>query len=153
MFETPIHHAAIIVSDIEKSLHFYRDILGWKVLVDDTLPHPAIGEVMGVPGLSGRSVILQKDRGIVDGMIELLEVSKPKPYASPEGKGFDTVGLRLLSFRVKDIEKIYHSLLDKGVHFISPPKRLDLGGYSIKSCFFLDPDDVRLEIIEFLEKE
>jgi len=153
MFVTPIHHAAIIVSDMEKSVHFYRDILGWKVLMADTFPHPTIAEVMGVPDLAGRSVILQKDQGIVDGMIELIEISTPKPYSSPEGKGFNTIGLRLLSFRVKDIEKTYHSLLDKGVRFISPPKRLDLKEYCIKSCFFLDPDDVRLEIIEFLEKE
>ena len=66
MFATPIHHAAIIVSDIEKSLHFYRDIVGWKVLMDDTLPHPAIAEVMFVPDLSVRSVILQKYKGIVE---------------------------------------------------------------------------------------
>jgi len=53
----------------------------------------------------------------------------------------------------KQFAKIYDSLLDKGVCFVSPPKRLVLGEYSIKSCFFLDPDDVRLEIIEFIKKE
>jgi glyoxylase I family protein len=153
MFATPIHHAAIIVSDMEASLHFYRDILGWKVLMDDALPSPGIAEVMGVPNLAGRSVILQKDRAIVDGMIELIEMSNPNPYSSAEGKAFSTTGLRMLSFRVKDIEKVYNSLLDKGVRFISPPRRLDLKEYSIKSCFFLDPDDVRLEIIEFLNKK
>jgi glyoxylase I family protein len=150
MFATPIHHAAIIVSDLEKSLHFYRDILEWKVLMDDALPSPNIAEVMGVPGLTGRTVILQKDHGIVDGMIELIEISKPKPESSQKGKGFHTTGLRLLSFRVDDIEQVYNALLDKGVTFISPPRQLNLKEYSIKSCFFLDPDDVRIEIIEFL---
>jgi glyoxylase I family protein len=152
MFATPIHHAAVIVADLEKSLHFYRDILGWKVLLCDTLSTQNTAEVLGIPGVEGRTVILQKEDGLAEGMIELIEIINPKPKSINDGKDFRTTGLRLLSFRVKDIEEVYDYLLDKGIKFISPPRPLDLSGYSIKACIFLDPDDVQIEIIEFLGK-
>jgi glyoxylase I family protein len=153
MFATPIHHAAIFVSDLDKSLHFYRDILGWKVLLTDTLSVPNASEVLGIPGVEGRTAILQKDDGVVDGMIELIEMTHPSPRCSQEGKDFTATGLRLLSFRVDDIERVYEYLVGKGVTFISSPKKMDLTEYSIKACIFLDPDNVRIEIIEFLGRQ
>lgn len=151
MFATSIHHAGIVVSDLERSILFYRDILGWKILFSDTLGIPNLGEVMGVKDVKGRTVVLQKEVGNVQGMIELIEISNPRPSSSKEGRDFGTHGLRLLSFRVNDIEKVYSDLIKKGVKFLSPPKELHFEKYSIKSCIFLDPDQVRLEIIEFLD--
>lgn len=150
MFATPIHHAAILVSNLEKSLHFYRDILGWKVLFNDTLSIPNTAELMDLPEIEGLTVMLQKDDKTFNGMIELIEISKPKPEPSPKGAGFRMTGLRMLSFRVDHITKVYNALSDKGVIFISPPRQLNWDKYSIKACMFTDPDGVLIEIIEFL---
>jgi len=151
MFKTPIHHVGIIVSNLEKSLYFYRDILGWKILFQDTLSVTNASELLGVPEVEGRTVILQKDIGIVNGMIEILEISKPKRGMPKTEGGFNTVGLGFLSFVVNNIDQTYNYLIDKGVTFINSPKQLDFDKYSIKSCVFFDPDGVRIEIIEFLE--
>jgi catechol 2,3-dioxygenase-like lactoylglutathione lyase family enzyme len=152
MFATPIHHAAIVVSSLEKSLYFYKDILGWKILFQHALSFPGIEEIMGIPCIEGKTIILQKDQDIVDGMIELLEITSPKPDLSERGGAFHKTGLGMLSFRVNDIEKTYRSLIKEGVEFISLPTKVNFGEYSLKSCMFLDPDGVYLEIIEFMGK-
>ena len=36
MFKKTLHHVAVVVSDLEKSVQFYRDILGFKVFLCDT---------------------------------------------------------------------------------------------------------------------
>lgn len=151
MFATPIHHAAILVSNLENSLHFYRDILEWKVLFSDTLSIANMGELLQLPsGVEGRTVMLQKDNGVVNGMIELMEITKPKPEPSQKGEGFRITGLRMLSFRVDDVDKAYNTLVDKGVNFISPPKKLIWDKYCLKACMFTDPDNVLIEVMEFL---
>lgn len=151
MFATPIHHAAILVSNLEKSLHFYRDILGWKVMFKDTLSVSNMAELLQLPSrVEGRTVMLQKDNGIVNGMIELMEITEPRPEHLQKGQGFRITGLRMLSFRVDDVDKVYNTLVAKGLNFISPPKQLSWDQYSIKACMFTDPDDVLIEILEFL---
>jgi glyoxylase I family protein len=151
MLVTPIHHAAIVVSNLEKSIHFYRDILGLKILFDDTLSIPNMPELLGLrEGVEGRTVILQKDEGIVNGMVELMEIKNPKNERPKKGVGFHSKGLRMLSFRVDDIDKMYNALVGKGVKFISPPKQLNWKTWSIRVCIFTDPDDVLIEIMEFL---
>ena len=86
----------------------------------------------------------------VTGMVELIEMTDPKPVPSLKGQGFKTTGLRMLSFRVKDIDRVYELLLEKNCTFLSPPKHLKWDKYSVKACCFLDPDDVLIEIMEFL---
>lgn len=151
MLVTPIHHAAIVVSNLESSIHFYRDILGLKILFDDTLSISNMSELLGLrEGVEGRTVILQKDKGIVNGMVELMEIRNTKNESPKKGGGFYSKGLRMLSFRVDDVDKMYNDLVGDGVKFISPPRQLNWKTWSIKACIFKDPDDVLIEIMEFL---
>jgi catechol 2,3-dioxygenase-like lactoylglutathione lyase family enzyme len=36
------NHAGIVVSDIDASTHFYRDLLGFEVVTSYKLPHPEV---------------------------------------------------------------------------------------------------------------
>src|SRR4030042_2851877 len=71
-----IHHAAFTVSNMERSLAFYRDILGMKVLWDSVqagveYKGPVCDKITGCPGTEQKIVYL----GIGGGFLELVEYS------------------------------------------------------------------------------
>jgi len=150
MFMTPIHHAGIVVTNLARSLSFYRDILGWKVLVELDIAGEEIEENLGLTGIKGKAVMLQQAEGVVNGMIELLEFSSPRAKPFPPDEKASDIGLRFLSFRVKDIEQNYNKLKERGVKFHSPPQLIKFTSYTIKACIFRDPDGVQLEMVQFV---
>jgi len=149
MFRTPVRHVVIVVSDLEASLHFYRDILGWKVVYENIIS-PELAEFLNVPGGEGRNIMLQQREDMFHGMIELVAFTKPE-IESPPKAGLGVRGLRMLSFLVNDLDGVYQVLMEEGIEVYSPPDISNLGKYTVKVCIVKDPDDVLLEIIEFLD--
>lgn len=119
-----IHHVAIIVSDMEKSLEFYKKALGFSV--------------------KQKTFRQERNSWKVDIVRDSIELElftfsgAPKRPSYPEAQG-----LRHLAFSVEDIETFHESLKEFGVEEI----RVDhLTGK--KFFFFADPDDQPLEIYE-----
>jgi glyoxylase I family protein len=121
-----IHHIAIIVSDINKSLEFYSSVLGFEV----------------------KEKTFRKERNSwkvdifkADIHLELFTFPASPPRASyPE-----SLGLRHLSFGVDDIEKCYQEMKSKQVSV--EEIRLDSSSQK-RFFFFADPDQLPLEIYE-----
>ena len=149
MFKTPVRHVVIVVSDLEASLHFYRDILGWKVVYENII-FPKLAEFLNIPGGEGRNIMLQQKENMFHGMIELVAFTKPEPESPPQ-VGLGVRGLRMLSFLVDDLDDVYQVLMEEGVEVYSPPGTSNLGEYTVKVCIVKDPDDVLLEIIQFID--
>ncbi len=72
-----IHHTAISTPDLERSLAFYRDILGAKVASEFEWPVGAeiADQIVGLQGSSARAVMLK----LGNAMIELFEFDSPEP--------------------------------------------------------------------------
>jgi glyoxylase I family protein len=93
-----VHHCAIVVSDIEEGLRFWRDGLGLRPLMDQTFDGdwPAL---FGAPSERLRSIFLG-DPGHPDaGLVELVRFDGPVG----EGQGprpVPSTGFLLLSFYV-----------------------------------------------------
>jgi glyoxylase I family protein len=115
-----IHHASIIVSDTERALAFYRDLLGIP-----TCERPDLG----FPG-----AWLQ----IGDQQIHLLELPNPDPVKGrPEHGGRD----RHLALSVTGLDSIVEKLEGQGVPFT-------LSKSGRKALFCRDPDGNAVELIE-----
>ena len=141
-----LHHAGIIVSDLERSIDFYLDVLGLEMLTEPTpvADDPELGESLGVPGAALRMVTFR----VGEDTLELLEYSAPpSPIETPMPQ--NALGSHHVAFRVDDIQAKYGELRAKGVRFLSPPNAIDdgvLAGW--RWAYFTDPDGITLELVE-----
>ena len=137
-----VHHTAISVKDMERSLNFYRDLLGMEVEWEmDHRSGKALSKVVGLADADMRIVML-KGYGH---RIELFQYYKPK--GTPISPGFMCDPGRMhIAFQVTNIRDHYRKLKEAGVEFNCPPLEIRPG---VWATYFRDPDGVILEFIEY----
>ena len=147
MFATRFDHVAVTVSDLDRSLRFYRDLLGLKQVGAHDLEGETISRMAGKEGVRMKVVrlICPETPGI---HVDLQQ------YLEPQGKLSDSklgdIANSHFSVVVDDIGKAYAELKAKGVTFISSPVNFDLEDAGKIGCvFFLDPDGYVLELTEY----
>jgi lactoylglutathione lyase len=120
---TGIEHTGIMVTDMERSLSFYRDILGLEFL--DRFDHTSVDVELSFLGLNGQV---------------LVELIAGYPgHVTNEGK------VHHLAFSVTDIEEKFKLLQEKGVKLKDTEiTELPNGKY----FFFYGPDEESLEFFE-----
>jgi catechol 2,3-dioxygenase-like lactoylglutathione lyase family enzyme len=138
---TGIHHTGIWVSDIQKLLPFYCDILGMEITQDSgVMSGPAVATLTGVRGARVRAVMLQ-----MGGQAwEFLELVTPDAKPLPDDAPYAQVGRGHIAFQVDDIEATYKALEEKGVRFVCTPQEAK----GVKFCYFRDPEGLQVEIVE-----
>lgn len=128
-------HVCIGVSDMDRSLDFYRGLLGMDVVFDVELEGASMESVTGQSGAKGRMV-----GGLIGGaVIELLALGD-----QPTGKPGPRIGYTNISFRVDDLDTTYEQVLALGHRAQQEP--VDIGG--VRMFFVADPDGTPIEIIE-----
>jgi len=140
-----LDHIALMVSDLERSHHFYADLLGldvqvkvahggWAVETMTNLPEAEIVEYrMRAPETPGIT-------------IDLIEYVAPK---SPVGRqAIHHVPSAHICFGVDDLQEVYDRLVAEGVEFVSPPVIWPPEQGSWVVLFFYDPDGNLLELVE-----
>lgn len=140
-----MNHTGFVVSDMERSLGFYRDLLGLKVETDGVREGAEISKVVGYPDAKIRAVYL--GAGDMRHSVELIE------YINPPGKKIspverNDVGATHLGIIVDDLDGVYQELSAKGVEFVGPPvTRPDRTLYARKVVYLQDPDGNWLEFL------
>jgi len=140
---TGIHHTSFTVSNLDRSLAFYRDILGMELVVERDVTGDYMADLMGFENLHIRLVFLK----IGEELLELIE------YLSPSGNIVNTKknnpGTAHICFRIKDLLSLYKKLVLSGVCVESEPvaitKGPNKGGFAM---FIYDPDGIPLELLE-----
>jgi catechol 2,3-dioxygenase-like lactoylglutathione lyase family enzyme len=140
----PLHHAALVVHDLERSLRFYRDGLGLEVLMDHTFDGdwPAL---FAAPSRTLRSVFLG-DPGRPDaGIVELVVFAGGPAPAAPEPGA--AAGFLLLSFFV-EVDATVARLRALGLG--AEPRRIEhpAPGGRVSMATVRDPDGVLVELIQ-----
>ncbi|HEY5849021.1 MAG TPA: VOC family protein [Microlunatus sp.] len=118
------HHVALFVSDIDKSIKLWRDVLGFDLVVQSTIPDTAtngekarmpqqvLDDIFGVPGATSRMALLKSADGA---MIELQQPLVPAVIGTPpENLRYHHTGIHEVAFLVEDIESWFTKVRDAG---------------------------------------
>jgi serine phosphatase RsbU (regulator of sigma subunit)/predicted enzyme related to lactoylglutathione lyase len=113
-----IQDIVVFVRDLDRSLRFYVDLLGFELIADKRVTTDGVGWIEVAPP---------------DGSANLALVA-PKPD-QPE---YNLIGgYRWLLFMTEDVHAKYEEWSERGVHFVSPPDNAPWGGTYTR---FEDPD-------------
>ena len=141
-----LHHTCYTVSDLDRSVAFYRDLLGCEVLAEQEKEGGYLAAIVGYPDAHVRMAHLRVPGA--EHVIELFE------YLTPASTRADVeprnVGASHLCFLVDDLPALYEQLREKGVNsFVSPPVEVDTGvnkgGYAL---YLRDPDGISVELFQ-----
>ena len=140
-----IHHTGYTVSDLDRSVAFYRDLLGCEVIAEQEKQGGYLAEIVGYPDAHVRMAHLRLPDG--EHVVELFQ------YLAPQGGKAEVepknVGASHLCFISDDLAGDYERLVAAGVSTVSPPVEVDTGintgGYAL---YLRDPDGIAVEIFQ-----
>jgi len=143
-----VHHMAMVVSNMEKSLSFYRDLLGFNLLFEERIPGEVAQKITGLPIQEIKIALLQ----LGNSNIELIQYNPPGREIPKDIMPSDIINTHI-AISVPDIEEAHRRLKDMGVslastspHVITEAESKQFAGHKI--LFFQDPDGHTLELME-----
>jgi catechol 2,3-dioxygenase-like lactoylglutathione lyase family enzyme len=146
---TAVEEVAVTVSDADRSLAFYRDVLGCVVDRDGEVASTEYERLEGVFGARLRVVKMH----LGEEKLALLEWVAPRGRPIPADQRSQDGGFQHLAVVVSDMEAGYRWLREHKVRSVSTgPQTLpawNVPAAGIKAFYFSDPDDHTLEIIWF----
>ncbi len=145
MQASAISHIAICTRDMDKSLAFYRDALGMKVLFDGYTDPTEGGRLHNYQQArqSRRRVSLSFGAGQKP---TLTITSHPGEDIVGTPLKLDQMGITHFSFTVPDTEALLEELLAKGVPLGGPRTAFTNAQRRIRSFYVYDPDGI---IVQF----
>ncbi|HJY83161.1 MAG TPA: VOC family protein [Candidatus Binatia bacterium] len=154
-----VSHIALCIRDFDRSLHFYRDLLGLQVAQEGTDTEVSQYQ-QGIYERENRkfrfaTLRYGKENTAPYGMSEdapVIVLIAPVD-ASPTGTSIkvDQIGISHLGFWVKGLDAVYEDLKSKGVTFVAPPHVLGkTKAGTIRSAFAQDPDGILIQIDEMV---
>lgn len=111
----------LCVADVQRSVAWYRDKLGFEVVEEDT--------EIALPRIDSGFVYLFADSPPTE--------DKPDVHLVPKPGGV------VLVLMVEDCRALYEQLVERGVEFLTPPIQPSWGGWR---CFAQDPDGYLVEV-------
>jgi catechol 2,3-dioxygenase-like lactoylglutathione lyase family enzyme len=149
---TPLKRTAIIVTDMNKSLRFYRDVLGLNVWVQGKMGKevPAIFKLLGLPPGAIRWIILQSED--VDwGMVGLFELQRPSPpRVRQPSLAQANAGEACLVFHTPDVDAVHRGAKQLKLRILCPPTLLEIAERQVLSreMTLRDPNGVLVNFIQ-----
>ena len=140
-----VSHFGIQVADLERSIAFYRDLLGLELIARWVRDQPYIQELVGYPGVELNVAVFRFPNS--ESFLEVLE------YRNVEKTPIDTAnanpGTAHLCVYVPDLDSLHARLDASGVQFVSGIKSPTVGPNSgAKVVYMIDPDGIRIELLE-----
>jgi lactoylglutathione lyase len=139
------HHMGIQVADLDRSLAFYVDTLGFEVVFRWNPQAEYIRTITGYPDADIHAAILRMP-GDTSVFLEILE------YRNVDKAPVDTrtanPGTAHLAFFTDDCDALYAGLVAKGVASVSAPVTPTIGpNKDGRAVYMIDPDGIRVEFI------
>lgn len=138
-----VHHFALTVADVDRSIAFYRDF-GLELVSDREVDGDYVERITGVPGAHIRISHLSG----FGHNLELLEYKQPR--GAGRARGLQDVGSAHLCFLTDDLDAECDRLRARGVMFRSPGPVTTTSGPNRggKGVYVEDPDGNAVEIVQ-----
>jgi catechol 2,3-dioxygenase-like lactoylglutathione lyase family enzyme len=120
-----LDYTMIVVSDMKRSIEFYRDKLGMPLKFES----PDWTEFA-----TGATTLALHGGG----------VPGPSPHDDPSKRA----GACSIGFNVEDVDKTYAELQERGISFVMPPTQRE--GEGIKLAVAIDPDGLPISFAQLI---
>ncbi len=137
-------HFGIAVNDMERSLRFYRDLLGLEIVKSMDESGQYIDNMLSLKDVKVRTIKLSAKKGPT--LVELLEFES-HPNDNKHRKIYH-VGASHIAFTVNNLDECYDTLKKAGVKFNASPQKSPDGFAKVTFCE--DPDGTPVELVEVL---
>ncbi|MFO1541115.1 MAG: VOC family protein [Chloroflexota bacterium] len=137
-------HAGLQVADLARSVAYYRDVIGLRLLEEGTRDDAYLRTVTGYPGVTLAIAVLAEPASGM--LLELLE------YRGTDGVPVDPAtansGTAHVCFQVDDVDAIHARALAAGYRAVNPPVTPTAGRWTGgRSVYLIDPDGIRVELV------
>ena len=142
-----LNHISMSVLDMTRSIHLYRDLLGFKVIWhQEKVGGGKLSALIGIPGFECEMAYLQR---APDGAaVELIRMKHP-PVADTAAGRFGTPGSVGLSMKVEDIEHLHARLTEEGwTPFCGWLDLMTPKGVPIRAFCFATDEGVTVELFQ-----
>ena len=136
-------HIGICVSDWERSLSFYRDVLGFKYLSELQVAGEPTNTLLQLDNVELRASYLERDGT----RIELLHFASPGHRGDGQPRPMNQLGLSHLSLRVDNLAATRQELEKAGVRILEHT-RIDIPAFEAAAVFIADPDGTLIELVQ-----
>ncbi len=141
-----IHHAGIVVAELDRSIDFYLDVLGLELMSEPNEPAAGarLDQILGVDGARLRGVLLRAGSGA----IELHEFQAPR-WTGERPVPAHALGAQHVAFWCDDIAAEKAAIEGRGGVFMTDVNVIDAGPFAgLRTAFLRDPDGIRIEFVE-----
>ena len=138
-------HTGITVSDLERSLAFWRDVLGFEFSHRAHQTGQLASEITGVPGAEISLAVLKAPGH----KIELLQYHAPSDRK--DGSEFRPcdVGATHVALTVDDLDAVLRRIAESGYRATGSPQTLTTGPNAGKRVIYVrDPDGTTIEFMQ-----
>ena len=149
---SPMIRAALMVSDLDRSRAFYKDILDLdEVFVEGEISDGNIWEVLAVPQTTAtRACVLKRPGQPEYGMVGLFELTNPQPEPVQRSSAGMNLGELCMVFYCDELDAVTAKLEAGGHTIVSPATPLRIRGYvKQREMIFRDPDGALVNLIEW----
>lgn len=139
-----IHHAGLVVDDLDAAVSFYRALLDMEIIERDTwrAPAPEADSAVGVEGSSADGVMLRGSGSY----LEIWTYHAPLQVGDdPAARGAHERGLRHLAIEVDDVGAALERVVALGGSAMGDPLNIDDDGAAAVYC--RDPFGTILELM------
>lgn len=142
---TGMNHVGVSVSNLDRSVEFYRDVLGMSLVVAGQVGGESYERVFGLKGARARGALLR----LGNFQIELFEFAEPVPHPVDPNRPVCDHGITHFCLDVSDIHGEYRRLAAAGVRFHCPPEEFSGEAYA---TYARDPDGNVFELRQRIEQ-
>lgn len=144
-----IYHVGLTVSNLDRSIVFYRDILGLELQGQVLMEGEETDKLFNRKNSRARLAYLNGSKNIETPPIELIQFIGME--TKKQESDLFTTSILEVCFYTDDIDKVYENLLANKVDCLSEPQYFDFSSAGFgksKAFYFKDPDGIILEMMQ-----